>query len=33
MLRKAVYATCQLVDENVFYVSVDRSRYAAWFGD
>lgn len=31
--RKVIDGTVAFVDENVFYVSVDRSRYAAWFGD
>jgi hypothetical protein len=31
--RKVIDGTVAFVDENVFYVSVDRTRYAAWFGD
>jgi hypothetical protein len=31
--RKVIDGSLAFVDENVFYVSVDRARHAAWFGD
>jgi hypothetical protein len=30
--RKVIDGTVAFVDQNVFYVSVDRTRHGAWFG-